>query len=415
MVDKEKKLRSILFIVVGVLLVLSLIICIVIVSGEKDLVPYNAEVKEVQKDATGQNKNKVKVIYNANGEAYEYTFTTSKNVQKGSTIKIYYHSNNPTDVENSKTSKLIFICPIVGIGLCCFGLYEIFKRNSDGIEDFKTQAIGVIGGNGQLKIVPEDDVVYKKEPEEEMEVEVKKISKPIEIPDEEPIPARIDLPEVKKEERAPIPEPMPPQPQPQPVVEEKKVIAPTINLEEEEEPQIKAPKPAPGSVPKPEKTKKAEPAPEPKKAAEEDSVTDALVKKVKDKGKTLELSEEDLKEAIKDVLAEVIQEVKEEKKTPKVVEQQKVIPNYYYISGTSLIFELPGKDSQELELKSITSVVRTVNSEGNVVKLVVESPEYKCVLTNMKNIDLEQVANLLHNKLRTMDENFNEVIEHKEY
>ena len=33
----------------------------------------------------------------------------------------------------------------------------------------------------------------------------------------------------------------------------------------------------------------------------------------------------------------------------------------------------------------------------------------------MKNIDLEQVASLLNNKMRAMDENFREEIEYKEY
>ena len=66
-------------------------------------------------------------------------------------------------------------------------------------------------------------------------------------------------------------------------------------------------------------------------------------------------------------------------------------------------------------MKKIKKVVRTVNSEGNVVKLVVSNEEVKCILTNMKNIDLEQVASLLNNKMRAMDENFREEIEYKEY
>jgi hypothetical protein len=33
----------------------------------------------------------------------------------------------------------------------------------------------------------------------------------------------------------------------------------------------------------------------------------------------------------------------------------------------------------------------------------------------MKNIDLEQVASLLNNKMRTIDENFKEEVEYKEY
>ena len=68
-----------------------------------------------------------------------------------------------------------------------------------------------------------------------------------------------------------------------------------------------------------------------------------------------------------------------------------------------------------MSLKTVKSVVRTVNSEGNVVKLIVSNEEVKCILTNMKNIDLEQVAGLLKNKMCLIDENFKEVIEYKEY
>ena len=74
-----------------------------------------------------------------------------------------------------------------------------------------------------------------------------------------------------------------------------------------------------------------------------------------------------------------------------------------------------GKKSQELNLKDIKKVVRTINSAGSVVKLVVSNDAYKIVLTNMKNIDLEQLANLLHNKMRTIDDTFKEIIERKEY
>ena len=100
---------------------------------------------------------------------------------------------------------------------------------------------------------------------------------------------------------------------------------------------------------------------------------------------------------------------------PKKVEQRRVLPNYYYISGTSLIYEEAGKEAKEISLKTVKKVVRTVNSEGNVVKLIVSNEEIKCILTNMKNIDLEQVASLLNNKMRTIDENFKEEVEYKEY
>ena len=48
-------------------------------------------------------------------------------------------------------------------------------------------------------------------------------------------------------------------------------------------------------------------------------------------------------------------------------------------------------------------------------KLVVSYEAVKCVLTNMKNIDLEQLASLLNNKMRTIDDSFTEEIEYKEY
>ena len=78
-------------------------------------------------------------------------------------------------------------------------------------------------------------------------------------------------------------------------------------------------------------------------------------------------------------------------------------------------YEEAGKEPREIELKNVKSIVRTVNNAGNVVKLVVSNDAVKCVLTNMKNIDLEQMASLLNNKMRTIDDSFKEEIEYKEY
>ena len=142
---------------------------------------------------------------------------------------------------------------------------------------------------------------------------------------------------------------------------------------------------------------------------------EAIVQKVKNETNGASLNEDEIKKVIKDVLKEVIAEVKDEKEPAKPVVQKRVIPNNYYISGTSLIYEEAGKDSQEIELKTVKSIVRTVNSAGNVVKLVVSNEAVKCVLTNMKNIDLEQLASLLNNKMRTIDDSFTEEIEYKEY
>lgn len=48
--NKEINVRSIIFLVIGILLVLSLVICIYIVSGERDLVSINATVVNVKED-----------------------------------------------------------------------------------------------------------------------------------------------------------------------------------------------------------------------------------------------------------------------------------------------------------------------------------------------------------------------------
>jgi uncharacterized lipoprotein YajG len=141
---------------------------------------------------------------------------------------------------------------------------------------------------------------------------------------------------------------------------------------------------------------------------------DALVKKVQNNVSGTSMDEDEIKKVIKDVLKEVIQEVKEDKPAGPVV-QKKVLPNNYSISGNSLVYEEAGKAAQEIDLKTVKSVVRTVNSAGNIVKLVVSNEAVKCVLTNMKNIDLEQVASLLNNKMNTIHQDFKEEIEYKEY
>ena len=51
MTQKETNLRSVLFLVIGILLLLSLIICIYIVSGESDLVKVTSEVTEIKTNA----------------------------------------------------------------------------------------------------------------------------------------------------------------------------------------------------------------------------------------------------------------------------------------------------------------------------------------------------------------------------
>lgn len=433
MTDRETNIRSVLFLVIGILLLLSLIICIYIVGGEKDLVSTNAVVTEVKKDSDGTGKNHVKSVYEVGNGAYEYEFDTKDDLNVEDLVPIYYHSENPNSVTTFKVPKIIFICPVIGLLLCVLGLYELFKKNTseDGEEDFKTSVIGVVGNTQQLKIVADSDAQeYVKTPEEKAEPVVKTIKKVVTVqtnsnaqasapaaqpavlaPEAKPVSSSPVIIEKKNEEPKPAAKPAStmveaePAKKVEPVVKKAPVVA-----------KVETPKPA---VPVAPAAPAAPAIPKPAESTKPD-MTDAIVKKVQNTmisadSKKVTIDEDDIKQAIKDVLKEVIAEVKEEKEPPKKVEQRRVLPNYYYISGTSLIYEEAGKEAKEISLKTVKNVVRTVNSEGNVVKLIVSNEEIKCILTNMKNIDLEQVASLLNNKMRTIDENFKEEVEYKEY
>ena len=409
MSDRESNIKTVLFLVIGILLLLSLVVCIFIVGQESEYVQTEAYVAEITKDAGGSGKNSVILNYDVGGTTYGYTYETKEDLNTNQKVTIFYDKKTPKYATVEKTSKIIFLFPVAGLVLCVAGLYQLFKnrgKSEDGEEQFKTSVINVVGNTQQLEIVADETEAqeYEKTHEEEIESDVKPIIKPetpiveVELPKEAPAVEKVEV-----ETEAPVTEPV------TEVVTEPITEAPTQPVTEPvteavTEPVTSAPVP---SAPVTEAPKEADP------------VADAIVKKVQenvsnDDGK-VSLDEDDIKKVIKDVLKEVIQEVQVEKTAPKKVVQRRVLPNYYYISGTSLIYEEPGKEAKEMSLKTVKSVVRTVNSEGNVVKLIVSNEEVKCILTNMKNIDLEQVAGLLKNKMCLIDENFKEVIEYKEY
>lgn len=459
MTDTEKNLRSVLFLVIGILLLLSLIICIFIVAGESDLVETKAPITKVVDSEIKKGSKDVTVSYTIeNGTNVEYSYITTDEVEVDDEITIYYHSKNPSTVQMFKTSKLIFICPLIGLVICIIGLIELFKNGSQNHrDDYQTSVIGVVGDTRQLKIITDDVVAqpYEKTPEEIAEAQVKTIKKslenikpvePIVIPKSEPVqPVQQSVPQQSPQpvvQQPVIQQPVQSVPQPvqqvapvQPVQNEQviqpKMEIPAVPVQRElSVPKAavvqKAPEPQPvqqvaQQVPvQPTVNQMPQPVQQPTmqvpEQAKDNNSQREIVSKIQEAAKSNPgLGEDEIKNMIKDVLKEVISEVKVDKEPPKPVVQKRVLPNYFYISGTSLIYEESGKEAKEISLKTIKSVVRTINSEGNVVKLVVSNDEIKCILTNMKNIDLEQVANLLHNKMSTIDENFNEVIEHKEY
>lgn len=410
MSDRESNIKTVLFLVIGILLLLSLVVCIFIVGQESEYVQTEAYVAEITKDAGGSGKNSVILNYDVAGTTYGYTYETKEDLNTNQKVTIFYDKKTPKYATVEKTSKIIFLFPVAGLVLCIAGLYQLFKnrgKSEDGEEQFKTSVINVVGNTQQLEIVADETEAqeYEKTHEEEIESDVKPIIKPgipiedVELPKEAPVVVQ----QAEVETEAPVTEPV------TEVVTEPITEAPTQPVTE----------PVTEAVTEPVTSAPVTIAPVTEAPKEADPVADAIVKKVQenvsnDDGK-VSLDEDDIKKVIKDVLKEVIQEVQVEKTAPKKVVQRRVLPNYYYISGTSLIYEEPGKEAKEMSLKSVKSVVRTINSEGNVVKLIVSNEEVKCILTNMKNIDLEQVAGLLKNKMCLIDENFKEIIEYKEY
>jgi len=302
MSSKEVNIRSIIFLVIGVLLLLSLVICIYIIYQDRDLVEVEATVIDVKKDSDGTGKNDVTVEYDVGNVTYKYNAYFRDDVNVDDKITIYYHEDNVTSVRQSKTSKLIFICPVVGLVLCIIGLFELFRKDNedDDVKDFQTQVISIVGNTQKLQIMTDDEN---------------------------------ETPYVK-------------------------------TAEEEEETQVKS-----------------------------------IVGKIDNK-KDKESNEEN---------NQVEDKVKEDK------EIIKILPSDYYISGNALVYTEIGKDAREIDLRDVKEIVKTINSENKIIKIVVETDEVRCILTVMKDINLEEIANLLHNKMVAIYGKYKEKVEYKEY
>ena len=298
---KESIAKEIVFLFIGFLLLIALIVCVYVISLDREYVQTTASVTEVI-----ESEDKVIYTYIVRGEEYECKAKRNgSNV--GDRVRLYYHSDNYKKAKLNKTSKLIFICPLIGLVLCGIGVFESIKKRKkeENLEEeqYKTKVISVLGQTQKLKIITDGDTgpEYAKSLEETIEVPVKNILR-------------------KKNE--------------------------------------------------------------------------------------IEVLDED----------QVVFEssFKKHKKRMLVKEDKKIIPNYYYVSNGALVYEEFGKDINEISFNDIRRVVKTVNKEGNVVKLVVYANGKQYVLTNMGKCDIEVTANLLHNKMIAINEGFEFVEEHKE-
>ena len=288
MTNKEISIRSLVFLVIGILLILSLVICINIVNSEKDLVSVDATVIKIKEDKDGTGKNDITAVYDVGKTTYQYNFYYKDNIKVDDEIKIYYHENDVTSVQVSKTSKLIFIFPIVGIILCVFGLFELFSKHKDVEKTIDESDI-------KARIIDEDDK-----------------TKTFKI----------------------------------------------INNQE-----------------KSNYTKT------------EEEIAEMPVKKIVDKKKNID----------KDDIT------------------NKIIPSNYRIEEEKIIYQVKGKKEQIIELNNISKIIKTINNDKELIKVTVKTDKSLYIFTSMLNINLNDFADNLHQKMKKVNDDILEEIEYKEW
>lgn len=302
---KKEIIKKIFFMFIGLLLLLSLIICVYTISLDRKYVRTTAMIEDV---VQVKNHNEVTFKYIVSGEEITKSFKTKVEFKEGKTTSIYYKKDDVNDVKLEKTSKLILLCPLIGLVIWAFAIFSSMKQKKlaeeKEEEQYRTKVISILGQTQKLKIITDGETgaEYSKSLEETIEVPVKSIIR-------------------KKNEI-----------------------------------------------------------------------------EVLDEGE-VDIFEKSLRKLRKRNISR---------------EGKKVIPNYYYVSNGALVYEEFGKGVDEISFDKITKVIKTINKEGNVIKLVVVTDNCQYVLTNMGKCDIETTANLLHNKLIAINEGFEFEVENKE-
>lgn len=328
MLDKDRKMKSVVFLVIGMIFVLSLVVCIYITYSEKDLKETTAEVTNFNVALSGGKKN-VSIVYTVDGVSYSSSFYTDDSLTIGDKIKIYYHEKDATVAKLYKTSLIIFICPVIGLVLCIIGLIKVLKKKKDNEKTIEENELAENILSEPNKIVDLEELKTNDTfSSSSLEQEEKEISKGEVLTEENSMELSSELP-FKSE-----------------------------TISEVEMPSVKG-------------------------------------KEVKEKG----------------IASEIENTIKMGQKTDLV----NVLPNNYYLAGETLVYEEYSNHKEKIELKDINKIVITINSVGNIVKIALYTEKIKCILTKMKNIDLEKMVNSLKDKMNAMQKEFEETIEHKEY
>ena len=121
--DRESNIKTVLFLVIGILLLLSLVVCIFIVGQESEYVQTEAYVAEITKDAGGSGKNSVILNYDVGGTTYGYTYETKEDLNTNQKVTIFYDKKTPKYATVEKTSKIIFLFPVAGLQISTCSRY----------------------------------------------------------------------------------------------------------------------------------------------------------------------------------------------------------------------------------------------------------------------------------------------------
>ena len=124
-----QRLIGIIFSVVG---------AVILMAGIFNLISYQ-KFKKVAVETTGEIVSvsrhvdydddvsyRVYISYNVNGKKYEGNYSSSSYVEKGTSLKVYYDKNNPSDVRPTISSGIgVVMCAFGGI-ICAVGLGMVF-------------------------------------------------------------------------------------------------------------------------------------------------------------------------------------------------------------------------------------------------------------------------------------------------
>ena len=134
MTNKEISIRSIVFLIIGILLVLSLVICINIVNGEKDLVATNATVIKIKEDKDGTGKNDITAVYDVGNTTYQYNFYYKDDVKlELKTLEVSNYYRTVQDENNKKYKEYYYEFGKIIQGKMVYIKVKIVSRDNKNI------------------------------------------------------------------------------------------------------------------------------------------------------------------------------------------------------------------------------------------------------------------------------------------